>query len=190
MTDRKPSPPARIRTLAGDTAGATAVEYGLLAAIVAIGLIGVLSTLGGSMESNFEEVGASLTTETATAPVAAPDRPAAPPSPASPDEPIGDTDPPAEPGEATRNDPGAPPATDQTETPRDQDPAPDSAEVPAPASPTVGTVTSGGQLVPTDPTTAEVKPAEVADADELEDEDDKDKKDKKDKKSRTDKRGE
>lgn len=35
------------RTLRADTRGATAIEYGLIAALIVVAMIGALSTLGG-----------------------------------------------------------------------------------------------------------------------------------------------
>lgn len=40
--------------------GATAIEYGLIAALVAIGLIGALTALGGSLQGIFTGVGDTL----------------------------------------------------------------------------------------------------------------------------------
>ena len=38
-----------------DAAGATAIEYGLIAALIAVALIGVLTTMGGSLGDTFTE---------------------------------------------------------------------------------------------------------------------------------------
>ena len=43
-----------------DDAGVTAIEYGLIAALIAIAIIAALTTLGGSLESNFNEVATNL----------------------------------------------------------------------------------------------------------------------------------
>ncbi|HVV92892.1 MAG TPA: Flp family type IVb pilin [Hyphomicrobiales bacterium] len=40
--------------------GATAIEYGLIAALVAVAIIGALSTLGSSLISTFGEVSNNL----------------------------------------------------------------------------------------------------------------------------------
>ena len=40
--------------------GATAIEYGLIAAIVSIAVIGGLTTLGGNLSSTFNNVSAQL----------------------------------------------------------------------------------------------------------------------------------
>ncbi|MGM0659915.1 MAG: Flp family type IVb pilin [Pseudomonadota bacterium] len=46
-----------------NTSGATAIEYGLIAALIAVGLIAALTTVGGDLGTLFERVG----TETSTA---------------------------------------------------------------------------------------------------------------------------
>ena len=43
-----------------DQSGATAIEYGLIAALVSIAIIGGLTTLGGKLSSNFNNVSAQL----------------------------------------------------------------------------------------------------------------------------------
>jgi pilus assembly protein Flp/PilA len=45
-----------------DESGATAIEYGLIAAIVAIGLIASLQGLKNNLSSTFSKVGSSLNT--------------------------------------------------------------------------------------------------------------------------------
>jgi pilus assembly protein Flp/PilA len=40
--------------------GVTAIEYGLIAALIAVAIIVALTTLGQSLESNFNEVSSSL----------------------------------------------------------------------------------------------------------------------------------
>jgi pilus assembly protein Flp/PilA len=49
-----------LKTFAGDECGATAIEYGLITALIAVFLIGVLSTLGTKMSSEFAEIGAAI----------------------------------------------------------------------------------------------------------------------------------
>ncbi|WP_374764139.1 Flp family type IVb pilin [Yunchengibacter salinarum] len=44
-----------------DERGATAIEYGLIAALVAIALITALETLGGSLSQMFTDTGTTLT---------------------------------------------------------------------------------------------------------------------------------
>lgn len=43
-----------------DESGATAIEYGLIAALIAVGLIVVLGTLGGNLQGTFQQVADSL----------------------------------------------------------------------------------------------------------------------------------
>jgi pilus assembly protein Flp/PilA len=45
-----------------DEQGATAIEYGLLAALVSVAIIGAVSTIGGQMKETFTEIGEELTT--------------------------------------------------------------------------------------------------------------------------------
>lgn len=44
-----------------DESGATAIEYGLIAALVAVVIITALTTLGGKLTSTFDAVSAKLT---------------------------------------------------------------------------------------------------------------------------------
>jgi pilus assembly protein Flp/PilA len=43
-----------------EESGVTAIEYGLIAALIAVAIIVALTTLGQSLESNFNEVSSSL----------------------------------------------------------------------------------------------------------------------------------
>ena len=43
-----------------DESGATAIEYGLIAALVAIAIVGVLSTMGGNLTAVFGNVNTDL----------------------------------------------------------------------------------------------------------------------------------
>ena len=43
-----------------DEDGATAIEYGLIAALIAVVIIGALSTIGTNLNSSFNKVGTSL----------------------------------------------------------------------------------------------------------------------------------
>jgi pilus assembly protein Flp/PilA len=43
-----------------DESGATAIEYGLIAALVSVVIIGALTTLGTKLTSTFEEVSSKL----------------------------------------------------------------------------------------------------------------------------------
>lgn len=49
-----------IRRLIDDESGATAIEYGLIAALVGVACIATLQTLGDSIIQTFESVAASL----------------------------------------------------------------------------------------------------------------------------------
>jgi pilus assembly protein Flp/PilA len=52
-----------------DESGATAIEYGLIAALIAVGIIAAATTLGGSLSDLFNRIGGQL--DTATVPAAA-----------------------------------------------------------------------------------------------------------------------
>jgi pilus assembly protein Flp/PilA len=39
-----------------DESGATAIEYGLIAALIAVVLVASLTTLGGALEENFNDI--------------------------------------------------------------------------------------------------------------------------------------
>jgi pilus assembly protein Flp/PilA len=45
-----------------DESGATAIEYGLIAGLIAVALIGILGTLGTALEGQFQEIQDALTT--------------------------------------------------------------------------------------------------------------------------------
>ena len=49
-----------IRRFAGDESGATAIEYGLIAALIAVGIIAAATTLGGSLSSLFNKIATKL----------------------------------------------------------------------------------------------------------------------------------
>jgi len=40
--------------------GVTAIEYGLIAALIAVGIIVALQALGGSLDANFTEISSAL----------------------------------------------------------------------------------------------------------------------------------
>ncbi|GIX16275.1 MAG: hypothetical protein KatS3mg119_0461 [Rhodothalassiaceae bacterium] len=52
-----------LRKLRKDSRGATAIEYGLIAALVAIAAIAALGTLSGGLNQIFTNVGNKLSTE-------------------------------------------------------------------------------------------------------------------------------
>ena len=47
---------AELRRFANDESGATAIEYGLIAALVAVGAIAAMTSFGGSLSSMFNVV--------------------------------------------------------------------------------------------------------------------------------------
>jgi len=49
-----------LKSFLQDEAGATAIEYGLIAALVSVAILGILSTLGQELESTFTNVQTSL----------------------------------------------------------------------------------------------------------------------------------
>ena len=49
-----------IKNFANDESGATAIEYGLIAALLAVAIVGVLTTLGPKLSGVFTKVESSL----------------------------------------------------------------------------------------------------------------------------------
>ena len=49
---------------AADDSGATAIEYGLIAALIAVAIITALNTLSGNLKNTFNYVGNQLVTAT------------------------------------------------------------------------------------------------------------------------------
>jgi pilus assembly protein Flp/PilA len=49
-----------------DESGATAIEYGLIAALIAVGIIAAASALGGSLSSLFGRISTKLNEATGT----------------------------------------------------------------------------------------------------------------------------
>ena len=45
-----------LRKLAADESGATAIEYGLIAALVAVALISALTSMGGGLTNKFTKI--------------------------------------------------------------------------------------------------------------------------------------
>ena len=45
---------------AGDKSGVTAIEYGLIAALIAVVIIGAVATVGTSLQATFNTVASSL----------------------------------------------------------------------------------------------------------------------------------
>lgn len=50
-----------IKNFANDESGATAIEYGLIAALIAVAIIGAVSALGGKLKTTFESVTGGMT---------------------------------------------------------------------------------------------------------------------------------
>ena len=51
----------KFRKILKDKKGATAIEYGLIAALIAVACIGALTTVGGELTNTFGTVGNELT---------------------------------------------------------------------------------------------------------------------------------
>ena len=49
-----------IRHLRGEESGATAIEYGLIAALIAVVIIGVLATIGTNLNSKLNSVASKM----------------------------------------------------------------------------------------------------------------------------------
>jgi|1186.fasta_scaffold294660_1 pilus assembly protein Flp/PilA len=56
-----------LRRFIRDESGATAIEYGLIAALVAVACIGILSTLGTTLSGTFSAINTKLSTANAAA---------------------------------------------------------------------------------------------------------------------------
>ena len=57
-----------LKNLLNDESGATAIEYGLIAALVSVAAITALTAMGASLNTMFTAVSTALTGATATAP--------------------------------------------------------------------------------------------------------------------------
>jgi pilus assembly protein Flp/PilA len=55
-----------LKQFISDEQGATAIEYGLIAALVAVGLIVSLSVLGNNLSSQFNYIGSTIGAQTAS----------------------------------------------------------------------------------------------------------------------------
>ena len=49
-----------LRRLSKNRSGATAIEYGLIAALIGVAIIGGATALGGALNTMFEDVGSTL----------------------------------------------------------------------------------------------------------------------------------
>jgi len=61
-----------LRSLLRDESGATAIEYGLIAALVSVAAIGALTAMGDSLETIFQSVSTTLSTAVTPPPAPAP----------------------------------------------------------------------------------------------------------------------
>lgn len=43
-----------------DESGATAIEYGLIAALIAVAIIGAVTAVGGGVSDNFDDIAAAI----------------------------------------------------------------------------------------------------------------------------------
>jgi len=66
MLDAKNSVSGQLRKLADEESGATAIEYGLIAAGIAVAIIGVVFALGNDIADFFQAVDTQLTSRTPT----------------------------------------------------------------------------------------------------------------------------
>jgi pilus assembly protein Flp/PilA len=55
-----------LRRFLNEEDGATAIEYGLIAALVSVAAIGALTALGGSLNTLFTDVSSTLATATSS----------------------------------------------------------------------------------------------------------------------------
>jgi pilus assembly protein Flp/PilA len=50
----------RVRNFLSDESGVTAIEYALIASLIAVAIIGAVTTVGGNISSVFTEIGTTL----------------------------------------------------------------------------------------------------------------------------------
>lgn len=50
----------RIRAFLWDESGATAIEYGLLAALISVGSLAAMTLVGSKMSTSFSKIGSAL----------------------------------------------------------------------------------------------------------------------------------
>lgn len=67
MMVRKYSLPARLRQIWSDEQGATAIEYGLIAALIAVAAIGAMKGLGGQLKTTFNNTSSAMSVANAGA---------------------------------------------------------------------------------------------------------------------------
>ena len=66
MLDARNSVSAQLRKLAAEESGATAIEYGLIAAGIAVAIIAIVFTLGNDLADFFQAIDTKLTSKTPT----------------------------------------------------------------------------------------------------------------------------
>ena len=49
-----------LKQFIGSESGVTAIEYGLIAALISVVIVGALTTIGGNLNTNFTTVGTTL----------------------------------------------------------------------------------------------------------------------------------
>lgn len=49
-----------IKKFARDEAGATAIEYGLIAMLISVAIIGILTAVGGNLRATFTQINTAL----------------------------------------------------------------------------------------------------------------------------------
>jgi pilus assembly protein Flp/PilA len=49
-----------LKSFVGNESGATAIEYALIASLIAVALVGILSALGTKLSSEFSEISSAL----------------------------------------------------------------------------------------------------------------------------------
>jgi len=60
LPDMKENKMDRFRKYLADTKGATAIEYGLIAALIAVAAIAAMQSLGGQLTKTFENVTSNM----------------------------------------------------------------------------------------------------------------------------------
>jgi pilus assembly protein Flp/PilA len=50
----------RVRNFLSDESGVTAIEYALIASLIAVAIIGAVTTVGGKISTVFTEIGTTL----------------------------------------------------------------------------------------------------------------------------------
>jgi pilus assembly protein Flp/PilA len=58
--ERQENPMLRVRNFLSDESGVTAIEYALIASLIAVAIIGAVTTIGTNMTTVFNEISAQL----------------------------------------------------------------------------------------------------------------------------------